>query len=100
MVAGAALTDFRTAPSRSTSSGQNGAKPIRAPTALVIGLGGGALPMALQRMYPGLKVLAVELDPEIAAVAKDHFGLKESNSLKVGLFFFLFLIMLTSSFAW
>ncbi|CAN0547202.1 unnamed protein product, partial [Ectocarpus sp. 8 AP-2014] len=54
------------------------------PTALVIGLGGGALPMALRRMYPTVKVATVELDPEMAGVAKDHFGLRESpDGLKV-----------------
>lgn len=85
MVAGAALADFRVA------SGSNGQKQDSqndttrgAPTALVIGLGGGALPMALRRMYPRVRVATVELDPEMAGIAKEHFGLKESSDgLKV-----------------
>lgn len=76
MVAGAALADFDVGSGNRDGGG-------RAPTALVIGLGGGALPMALRRMYPGVNVVAVELDPEMAGVAKEHFGLKESNGLKV-----------------
>lgn len=55
----------------------------RAPTALVIGLGGGALSMALRRIYPGVRVLTVELDSEVVGVAKEHFGVKESGTLKV-----------------
>lgn len=76
MVAGVTLADLR-----STSAGGGGVD--RAPTALVIGLGGGALPMALRRMYPHLRVLAVELEPEVAAVAQEHFGLIQSDHLKV-----------------
>lgn len=77
MVAGAALADLR------MKTGQESGGDVRAPTALVIGLGGGALPMVLRRMYPNLKVAAVELDPEMAGIAKEHFGLKESQHLKV-----------------
>lgn len=81
MVAGAALADLRAINAQKGGGGGGGGG--RAPTALVIGLGGGALPMALRRMYPGVKVVAVELDPEIAGVAKKHFGLRESDGLKV-----------------
>ncbi|CAM9523140.1 unnamed protein product [Ectocarpus sp. 13 AM-2016] len=91
MIAGAALADFRitTCTSGGGGGGSGGQQKdnragARAPTALVIGLGGGALPMALRRMYPTVKVATVELDPEMAGVAKDHFGLRESpDGLKV-----------------
>lgn len=89
MVAGAAFADLRGGGGSGTSRQQQqqqkgGRDNARAPTALVIGLGGGALPMALRRMYPGVKVATVELDPEIAGVAKEHFGLKETpDGLKV-----------------
>lgn len=73
------MADFRVGSSNSSRNGGYG----RGPTALVIGLGGGALPMALRRMYPAVKVLTVELDPEMAGVAKEHFGLRESDGLKV-----------------
>ncbi|CAM9411231.1 unnamed protein product [Ectocarpus sp. 12 AP-2014] len=90
MIAGAALADFRITTGTSGGGGGSGGQQkgnragARAPTALVIGLGGGALPMALRRMYPTVKVATVELDPEMAGVAKDHFGLRESpDGLKV-----------------
>lgn len=76
MVAGAAFADFR------IGGGETGGDH-RAPTALVIGLGGGALPMALRRMYPSLKVVTVEIDPDMPGIAKEHFGLKESDDCKV-----------------
>lgn len=47
------------------------------------------MPMALRRIYPGVRVLAVELDPGIVDVAKNHFGLEESDKLKVLFFAFL-----------
>ena len=85
MIAGAALADLRSASVQKAGGGGGfgGSGGGRAPTALVIGLGGGALPMVLCRMYPGVKVVAVELDPEIVRVAKQYFGLRESNDLKV-----------------
>lgn len=92
MIAGAALADFRILTGTSGGGGGGGSNRqqqdtragARAPTALVIGLGGGALPMALRRMYSRVKVATVELDPEMAGVAKDHFGLRESpDGLKV-----------------
>lgn len=96
MVAGAALADFRVpgVGGGGSSSGTvqqqmngQGQDSSRAPTALVIGLGGGALPMALRRMYPRVKVATVELDPEMAGVAKEYFGLKETgDGLKVGIY--------------
>lgn len=79
MVAGAALADLREGGSAKGDDTIEG----RAPTSLVLGLGGGALPMALRRMYPGMKILAVEIDPDVTEVAKEHFGLNESDSLKV-----------------
>ncbi|CAB1115968.1 unnamed protein product [Ectocarpus sp. CCAP 1310/34] len=92
MIAGAAFADFRITTGTSGGGGGSGSDGqqkgnragARAPTALVIGLGGGALPMALRRMYPTVKVATVELDPEMAGVAKDYFGLRESpDGLKV-----------------
>ncbi|CAM9929821.1 unnamed protein product, partial [Ectocarpus fasciculatus] len=85
MVAGAAMADFRITTGTSGGGQQKDTRTsARAPTALVIGLGGGALPMALRRMYPRVKVATVELDPDMAGVAKDHFGLRESpDGLKV-----------------
>jgi predicted membrane-bound spermidine synthase len=43
--------------------------------ALVIGLGGGALPSFLAAAM-GMDVEAVELDPEVAGLARRHFALQ------------------------
>lgn len=50
--------------------------------ALVIGLGAGLLPKALERR--GLVVDAFELDPEIAETAKSYFGYQPRGSVVVG----------------
>jgi spermidine synthase len=41
---------------------------------LVIGLGGGTLPSALQRILPAVRIDAVEIDAAVVRVAKTHFG--------------------------
>jgi SAM-dependent methyltransferase len=50
---------------------------------LVVGLGGGAMPMVLQRYLPGLKLYVCELDGEMEAVATKHFGFKCSSKCSV-----------------
>lgn len=50
---------------------------------LVIGLGGGALPMALQRLYPALKMDVVEIDPAVARIAERHFGFRPGPLTRV-----------------
>lgn len=44
------------------------------PNCLLIGLGGGALVMALQKYLPSLRVDAVELVPELVEIAEKYFG--------------------------
>lgn len=41
---------------------------------LIIGLGGGVLPTALQKILPQAQIDSVELDPSVAKVAKQFFG--------------------------
>ena len=41
---------------------------------LVIGLGGGVLPTALQKILPQAQIDSVELDPSVAKVARQFFG--------------------------
>lgn len=41
---------------------------------LVVGLGGGVMPNAIRRLYPGVEIDSVELDPAVARVAGSHFG--------------------------
>ena len=50
---------------------------------LMVGLGGGTLPMALTAIYPQAQLDAVEIDPAVVQVAKRHFGFTESERLKV-----------------
>ncbi len=50
---------------------------------LVVGLGGGALPMALHRYYPAAQIDCVELDPDVAEVAKKYFGFREDQRLAI-----------------
>ena len=53
---------------------------------LVIGLGGGILPMKFTRDHADLVCETVELDPGIVAVAREYFGFKEDgrNRVRVG----------------
>lgn len=50
---------------------------------LIIGLGGGVLPMALAKMYPGADIDVVEIDPAVVKVAKQFFGFNPSEKLRV-----------------
>jgi len=44
---------------------------------LVIGLGGGTIPRALEYLYPGVHVTTVEIDPAVVAVAERYFDFRE-----------------------
>ena len=50
---------------------------------LVIGLGGGTLPMALRNIFPDLEIDVVEIDPAVTRVAEKFFGFKRDAKLKV-----------------
>ena len=52
--------------------------------ALVVGLGGGGLPVFLQR-HCGLCVDVVELDDVVVQLACDHFGFHPSDELQVAM---------------
>jgi hypothetical protein len=56
---------------RGSVSGDGGSGDVRA---LLVGLGGGALAMALQRYLPSLRLDVVDLVPGLAALAGEHFG--------------------------
>jgi spermidine synthase len=51
--------------------------------ALAIGLGGGTVVKQLWRDHPALRIDAVELDPEIAAVARESFALPDDERIRV-----------------
>lgn len=50
---------------------------------LMIGLGGGSLPMALRRVLPETQIDAVEIDPAVAQVAEKEFFFKSDARMKV-----------------
>lgn len=69
--------------SRSAAPAQQpGAPGFGAPQALVVGLGGGGLPVFLQQ-FCGLAVHTVELDPVVVQLAQAHFGFVQSPMLQV-----------------
>lgn len=51
--------------------------------ALLIGLGGGALTMAMQKCLPSLSLTACELDDEVHQVANKFFGFEATNNTSV-----------------
>jgi len=50
---------------------------------LLIGLGGGSIPKKLNKEFPNMEIDAVEIDPEVIKIAKDHFNIKESKHLRL-----------------
>ncbi len=50
---------------------------------LIIGLGGGTLPEALQRVYPSLEIDVAEIDPAVVAVAKKFFDFAPTKTVRV-----------------
>jgi spermidine synthase len=46
---------------------------------LVVGLGGGSLPMFLRRHYPAAAIDVAEIDPGVVDVAKQFFGFREDE---------------------
>ena len=50
---------------------------------LIIGLGGGSIPKKLQKEFPNLEMDVVEIDPEVIKIAKEHFNVRESKSLRL-----------------
>lgn len=48
---------------------------------LVVGLGGGAMPMFLRRLFPDATIDAVEIDPAVIKVARRFFDFREDRRL-------------------
>jgi spermidine synthase len=48
---------------------------------LVIGIGGGSIPMALADLLPGAQIDAVDIDPAVISVAERYFGFRPSPRL-------------------
>jgi spermidine synthase len=50
---------------------------------LIVGLGGGTLPMFLRRHYPNATLDVVDIDPDIVYAAKQFFGFREDGHMQV-----------------
>src|SRR6266571_96194 len=50
---------------------------------LVVGLGGGSLPMFLRAHYPAATIDVAEIDPDVVEVAKKFFGFVDDELLRV-----------------
>lgn len=51
---------------------------------LIIGLGGGTIPRALQQLLPATQVEVVEIDPAVVRVAKQYFHFKDGRTAAGG----------------
>ena len=49
---------------------------------LVVGLGGGTMPMFLRQRYPQATIHAVDIDPDVIYVAKQFFGFREDARMR------------------
>ena len=49
---------------------------------LIVGLGGGAMPMFLRKLHPEAQIEVFELDPDVVKVARKYFGFAEDKKLK------------------
>ena len=50
---------------------------------LIVGIGGGTLPMALQTLFPEAKIDAVEIDPAVVRVATKYFHFAPGTNMTV-----------------
>jgi spermidine synthase len=50
---------------------------------LIVGLGGGSIPKKVQKEFPGMEIDAVEIDPEVVQIAKNHFNVRENKNLRI-----------------
>ena len=49
---------------------------------MIVGLGGGTMPVFLRHYYPNAHIDVVEIDPDVVKVARDYFGFREDASLR------------------
>jgi spermidine synthase len=49
---------------------------------LIVGVGGGTLPMFLHKHFPQTAIDAVDIDPDVIQVARDYFGLQVDQQLR------------------
>lgn len=49
---------------------------------LVVGLGGGTLPMFLHHYYPAAQIDAVDINPDVVKVAREFFGFRDDDRMR------------------
>jgi spermidine synthase len=49
---------------------------------MIVGLGGGTMPMFLRHYYPSATIDVVDIDPDVVHVAREYFGVREDTSLR------------------
>jgi spermidine synthase len=59
------------------------AASLKDSTGVIVGLGGGALPMAMQSFAPTMALTCLELDAEVVKVASKFFGFREDSKVSV-----------------
>ena len=52
---------------------------------LVVGLGGGSIPVTLAKIYPESQIVVVEIDSAVVKVAEDYFGFKKTERITVSI---------------
>ena len=52
---------------------------------LIVGLGGGSIPVTLTELFPDAEITVVEIDPAVLRVAERFFDFKETQKMKVEL---------------
>lgn len=50
---------------------------------LVVGLGGGSIPVSLHKLYPKAKIDISEVDDAVVRVARDYFDFKQNQQMQV-----------------
>lgn len=50
---------------------------------LIVGLGGGTLPMTLESLFPDALIDVVEIDPAVVTVAETYFEFQETEQIRV-----------------
>jgi len=59
------------------------AASLKDSSGVVVGLGGGALPMAMHALAPTMALTCLELDAEVVKVASKFFGFREDSKVSV-----------------
>ena len=49
---------------------------------MIVGLGGGTMPMFLRHYYPNATIDVVDIDPDVVKVAREYFGFREDANLR------------------